>query len=1147
MRSLWLFAIGLMATRVGWGGTQAVMWREGQPIQLVGENWGCYLADAQARPLSLAGNPTMDRLWRVDGTWQPVPGASNQLEYAALDSLGRLVASGVPFPALTPPATQSLARQLWQEQRSQYNQGSIGRRRLESDVIVTFVPLELSYSGSTPWEDQFFLLSDSLLVDELAFYRTLFDEDLLSLSSAGRRPIRHSLAHIWAENQDEVVSRLRPDSRRCAWYGERPGWACQPDGRPWPVDLMEYQNLNQLDRLMDEMFEVGLDLRDRGPFDQVIFLLSGLHILPELVAYPSASLGMISMGTNGFYLDEPIVDQMPPAYAANVILQNTGLTYTFQWGGGGDTGCWDLMGMGMTGYADHFWVEFRDPQRRSIYSPARLNPVDRLEVGWAQHAVSLCDPGERVLLPDCTYILENPENSEEILAITSWDRGPGSMMAGHLPSLLAGGTGLVFHSQAPHISWQGMENVPTLVRSEQVLDEEFADAWNERYTPFPSADNDTLIWSWPSTGNPCSWGLGFRVDPQSAGTWLRLEHAPADQVRLVAQDGPWQREIPLDLQGPLRGSLYNTGVPLRQVQVAVLDTVHRDWLRGSAFLSGDWGPNQVLSFELPASQLDLPAEQAALGSRVHLHVEVESLDPLSPGQALFVDQPFLGMRSAASLPVSHQALVVSDHEWLAVVDDGWLRVWRNLDQVRSLFLGDTPSQMLFADLARDGDGSPELVVVGETSLRVYGLSMFQMQGPQTLPGWPVMGWELGPHAMVVDDPALSAGPVLIYLEAGRLILRTGDGVLLPDRVFVDIPGDCWPVARMAYLGGDPLGPKVALAGGRLGERKLVIMGLDGSLEFFLDESAYEGDRLEFEQLLAGDFLANGYCDLLAVVTRNGHVQATTLVAWSQAEEAWVHRIDNLFGEVRLGSGAESMVPLAPAGDTGHVRLAFNIWRAHISSEPDSSRLVVVDFSRPDWQSAAEWICVPDLERRHLLAADLDGDGWTDLLGTARGVGVEMWRGDGPTFRPWSDSQHVHTSRADEHPVPLLVDGRLLLGLRADGVLDFRHTEGEAWPTWPYPEGPGNSCRLPVLAFPAPVLDLSIEAGRPSLAIHLAAPCERIGIQRADSWAGPFEEVAQLACDGALSLRWEDGPRSGSGFYRVVAIREPQGPDGAGIR
>lgn len=1135
------------------GVTFSKMEVNGQVVKVQGNNWGLSIYDEADRPLVMTGSVD-NRYWSYnqDGVWAPVNGDINHLQYAVLDANGRLVSSGINFPSNTPPNTAGLAHEVWANDRTAFNQNSVGPRLIDQDAVVAAVPIQFYYAGldgDIIWEDDYYHPSASITIGQEVLYNSIFAPTMPAgvLSPGLGLPIEHSLPEIWVANQDTVVSRIIPDTRRCAWYGDQPGWACAPDGQPWRINIRDF---GDQDALYGELYEQGLDLYGAEPFDQVIFLLSGTHQLPELLARPAAGYGQINIVTNNFFFAEPPMEQMPPAWVEHIMLQNLGLPETFIWGGTGDTGCWDAMGMGFTGYADNSDLLFNDPNRGSIFDPAILNPLSRKTVGWARRAIRLSGVGDHQLQPNQVYYLENPNNDEELFAFYTCDRSPGAVMSEFPLSLEAFGGGLAFSSQAEHVTYGGLEQVPTLVRSESVIAEGTWYNWDERYAQFPSQNNSTFNGTWQSPETFFSYNITFDVDWSNVSTVMHLSNAPADHVILVTQDGQWQTEVPLASVGPLSFPLNNLGAETSLIHLAVFDDVHENWVNCNSQLSGNWGQNQMIPFYIMPGQLSLPSDQNSLGKIWDLRAIAQSLVPLEGFHELSVNKPIIGLRQGDSLAASAQSLSASDHEWSVIAEGGQLQVSRNLDQVRSITVSGNVLHMFFDNFIGAASSLPELIVLTDQRLQVFSLGRFQTHGLDMATGWPVTAQELSSCAMVVNEAELDENPVIIYAENGYIRIRTNNGELLPDRVNIQIPADCWPVTKMAWMGGDALGPKIALAGGRYGEHKLLIMDLSGSMMFYISGLAYEGERVNFDQLLVGDFLNNGYYDLLAVVTEGGWIQSSTMVAWSEVEQQWVYNTDILSHGNSLGTGVESMVPIPGASPLEATKVAFNFWYSHMTADPDSSHLYIVDFSVPDWQHNFQHIVVPEIERRYLAVGDLDNDGQSDLLGTARGVGVEMWRGDGTSFHPWSDGQLVHYSISDEQPVPVMVNGELQIGLCSAGYLRFSHTESSNWLTWPNPLGPGNTCQEKHLTLPAPSLSITVTSGRPTLTVDLHGSCNGARIYRSANQDGPFTLVAAVSSYGANPVQWQDQPSNqlpNPCFYRATAIRSYNGPDGNTIR
>ncbi|MBP9802257.1 hypothetical protein KBC40_01560 [Patescibacteria group bacterium] len=1139
-------------------GTQ--LWN-GQEILTQTNAWGMSICDSDGRPLAPVWGSNNDfQHWQF-GPNGPVPFHEvEEFVYLNLSPEGDFVPSGMIFPSANPPATEGLLRQFVDAQRQAFNLNSGVPLPIVEDVRVTFVPLTLycEIDGVVYFDDETFWThpeAPGQPIDFDLWYDSRFAPEMpAGAQTPMGREMDFSLPAIWENNQDVVVSRILPDTERCSWYGDRPGVILDPaTNAPFRFNMADM--MIDVSRLFTMLEESGVNLQNINRYDAVIYELSGNHFLTDVNSSPAGGFSFINAWVRPAELMnfEP-VDQTGPAWIMRALLHLHGYKDTFidMSADDGGSDCWDLMGFGYCGYARNARVSMASLERH-LYEPALWNPVDRRKAGWLQNAVLLEEAGTYVLDGQSFY-LEDPTSDEE-LHFYSWSTAPSSQMRNFPLNAESFGSALAFASHnGQHVWWEGLEAVPEIIRSESIsLDGDNFWPWDETQAAFPSANNSSLAMSeWTSTGTPFSWQVSFSVN-ENLQTVLHLDNAPADQVALVAQDGMWQREVPLGYQGNLLAPMYNVGLPVQQVQMFVGD--EEGWVDFATQLSGNWSQNQTVPFLIPSQQLSLPSQQAYLGEQWNLDLFVQPLQPTGADLHLEAN-PIIGTpMSDFAVSCSENYQSASNGEYLAISDAGQVRVYYRSSLVSTWNISDI-QDILLTDFC--GSETPELIVSTHNQIRIWQLNGIVV--PTDLSGWPVSG-ESVRRLMVIDDPELSdEGRVLAYVDEQYLLLRRPDGgIVRPSRTSIHLPSTILPVRQMAYMGGDALGPHFAVAGGDLTDPLLVTLDADGNEGLRITREIFGNHPIEVRQLLVGDFLNNGFYDLLAIidvgalVPDEGTYQALLMASWSEAEQEWVYNIDYLRTSY-TGNGPEAMVPLVSNSPSEATRVAFNFWRTHLNASPDSSMIVVCDFSQENWESEIEVIMDAELAHRYMLAHDLDDDGRTDMVAQKRGLGLEAWRGLGATsFEPWSDGALIHKSSSDLFPVPLMINAQAHFGQWEDGVLRFSNSLSTNEPSWPDPLGPGHTGQVRHLhnaSLLPPIFDLRIVAGRPVLTFQEHAPCNNLKIYRSSEVYGNYELIATVPWNGMGGFQWQDNTLTGlpnAAFYQARVEITFNGPDGSSIR
>ncbi|MCA9787773.1 MAG: hypothetical protein KC488_14585, partial [Candidatus Cloacimonetes bacterium] len=231
---------------------------DGQQVLMSCDSRGFQLVDTDRRPL-ISTTPPDGRWWSVSAQGpEPVTLDLEHLEYAVLGD-GGLVASGQTFPQVNPPNTTSTLSEYLAQ--SSTNVALPELLPLDLDVALTVVPVQLylEVSDSIHWQDEnYFINSAGLEIADDRFYSLLFqsgnhDQEF----SAAFQNLGYSLPSLWELNQNPIVSHLIPDTERCSWYGDQPGWACAPDGQPW---LRNIQDTQDLSGFLASFQQQGLDL-----------------------------------------------------------------------------------------------------------------------------------------------------------------------------------------------------------------------------------------------------------------------------------------------------------------------------------------------------------------------------------------------------------------------------------------------------------------------------------------------------------------------------------------------------------------------------------------------------------------------------------------------------------------------------------------------------------------------------------------------------------------------------------------------------------------------------------------------------------------------------------------------------------------------
>ncbi|MCB9802959.1 hypothetical protein H6761_02995 [Candidatus Nomurabacteria bacterium] len=1133
----------------------------GQEILSQTNPWGVTVCDTDGRPLTPVGETSTDfRHWQAGPTGFVPVVDGDELRYLVPTPDG-FVPSGVVFPSNTPPATEELVREVNDAQRQSFNNNSGAELPIVQDRQLTVIPIILcaEYQDSLYFDDgDFYTHPDrpGESINPELWYQSFFASQMPDgAQSAYGREFPHSVAQLWENNQDVVVSHIVPDTERCSWYGDHPGLILDPEtGQPFKVNVATTLafDVNQLPVYLEQR---GVNLQNMDPLHPVLFVFSGTHFMQEVMAYPQRGFAFVSAwcGTNSF-MDFTPVDQLGPGWYMRAILQLQGYKETFidMWVDDSDSGCWDAMGLGYCGFASNWRVPMDSPERH-IYSPALWNPADRYKAGWLQNATPITQAGDFVLSVDHVYYLENPVNQEEKLYVSTWSNGPGSQMRWYPASEEAFGMGLVTASHGGlHTWWEGLETVAKLIYAERVsLDGDGYWPHDDRLAPFPTAGNSVMSRdSWDTTPTVFSWDLSFSVDG-NLQTVLHLSNTETDQVILLPQDGMYQTEVPLAYNNSLYAPMYNAGVDVQQIQFNGQD--QEGWINCSSQLSGNWEQNEVVPFFVPWQQLSLPSEQSFLGRRWHLDFAVQSLQPAGPLQTLATRAPLIGTpMSNFEIACNSDFKWSSNHGYLAIADNNQVRVYYESSLVNSWTFSEVRDLLLFNF---SGDEVPELIVATDNQIRVWSLN--GISTPQAVPGWPVSG-DNAHQLMVLEDPELLVtGKVIAYVDGQYLVLRRRDGgLILPSRTSISLPTTVLPVRHMAYMGTDALGPHFALSGGSLDEPLLLTFDLDGHEGFRATRELFDNRSIEVLQLLSGDFLNNGFYDLMAIINvgpGNGDpyaYRALLMASWSEAEQQWVYNIDYLSYQNYTGYGPESMVPLVSDSPLEAPRVAFNMWIPHINPSPDSSRIFICDFSQEDWMSQVETIVDPELAHRYMLPNDLDNDGIEDLVAQKRGVGLEFWHGT--SLDRWSDEALVHLSTSDHFPLPLVINGQTHFGQWEDGVLHFSNSLSTNWSSWPHPLGPGHSGQVKHLYagnLLAPHFDLRLVAGRPVLTFEQHAACSQLKIYRSAEVYGVYELIATVPWDGTGGFQWQDNTLTGlpNTFYRATVEVIFDGPDGSSIR
>lgn len=1162
MRRKKFLTIALLCLTVQWAmALPGIQLWNGQEILIQTNGWGMTICDTDGRPLTPVGETTTDfRHWQ----WGPdalIPVIdAEDLQYLLPTPNGGFVPSGIVFPAVNPPATEGLARQYSDAQRQLFNLNSGTPLPITEDIHLTVIPITLyaEYQDSLYWDDGNFYAHpenpDQPINPDL-LYQSLFGVLPEGAQSAYGQEMKFSLPQHWENNQDIVVSRIVPDTERCSWFGDRPGWILDPvTNEPFRLNIVTIAT--DVNQLFTSLEERGVDLSNMNRNHPVAFYFSATHFGQEVLAYPSGGFFFLNAwaGTNQF-MDPTPVDQIGPAWFMHALLQLHGYKETFidMSVDDGGSGCWDVMALGFCGWTSNWRVPMDSPDRH-IYYPALWNPHDRRRAGWLQDGVRLQSAGDFVLGGDQVFYLENPTNNEEAIYFSSWSNGPGDQMRYFPPNGETFGSGLVFASHnGIHTWWEGVERVTEIVRSEWVsIDGNGWWPWLETKAAFPSENNSSLsMAAWTSNGDPFSWVANFSVD-DNLQTVLHLSNAPADQVSLLPQDGMWQNEVPLAYSGNLPTPMYNIGLPLQQLQVTVSDD--EGWVSCSSQLSGNWGQNQTVPFFVPWQQLSVPSDQSYLGRRWHLNFTVQGLEPSGPLQTLSTRTPLLGTpMSDFAVSCSEDYKWASDGEYLAIVDDGQVRVYYQNSLVSSWSLSGV-QDLLLTDFC--GTETPELIISTNNRISIWQLNGILL--PAAMSGWPVNGDSIR-RLMVIDDRELSTGRVLAYVDDQYLLLRRPDGgIVLPSRTNIHLPAAILPVTHTAYMGGDVLGPHFAVAGGELTDPLISTFDVNGNEGLRITRELFDNRPIEVVQLLSGDFLNNGLYDLLAIINVGAvygdpySYRALLIASWSEVEQQWAYNIDYLSYQNYTGYGPEAMVPLVSSSPLEATRVAFNFWRPHLNASPDSSRIFVCDFSQANWVDHTELIVDPEVGRRHMLAHDLNNDGLADVVSQKRGIGLEFWRGEAAGLVRWSDGALVHKSSSDLFPVPLMINGQAHFGQWEDGVLRFSNSLSSNEPSWPDPLGPGHTGQVRHLynaSLLAPIFDLRIVAGRPLLTFQEHAPCNNLNIYRSSEVYGDYELITTVPWDGTGGFQWQDNTLIGlpSSFYKARVEIIFDGPDGSSIR
>ncbi len=987
-----------------------------------------------------------------------------------------------------------------------------------------------------------------------------FFAEFLDSHSPGLLLQSGSLADYFRVQQDSVVCNIVPDNRRCDWYGTYPGWACDPEGNPWRVNIFDMQSWTGF---IGSLEAQGLDLSDRGPTRPVLFLLSGNHLPGHTLSYPHSGFAVSNLWYEIGSGDGLVRDYIPVGYLAKMLLQvcgnlrETGFDPVSSDSRG--SGAWDLMAEGEIGAAQ-FTGDYAD-----IHFPAPLNPVDRLRLGWAQDAVELYLGGGQ----DSTYAFNldqdlvywrNPFQPEEMMAFQAFANQPGDLMAHYPASLVANGRGLVYQSHGNLVQGVlGEERVPELIRSELLPlgPGRFA----ESHAPFPSENNSLLDRGSWSSADSVYLDFYFSVQPD-----IHVEVGnPLDssEPHHIVPVETASLEVPMNLQEDLVIPVLNLGGRFSNVEAFVLDD-------SPDFCSLDpvYGDiDGAFNFHLPLQsfQVDVPQHSIQIQESVlwlgrtwtlDLNVRSRDIDTGNYRDNFMTVQRRIGPPRRAVLPMADpQWRAASSPDALVLLQNGTLDVYGEGLVHRGSLTPRGEVLDFFCVQAAGPEHSPEeLLVITADEAVLYDTG--PQNAPQPLSGWPISLVDPGP-AMVFAETAIAEETILALVDGDELLLRSTDGTPVDDaRQQISLPQEILPVTHLAYAGGDALGPRFLLGGGPDAQPALALIALDGTVLLEVDPTDFAPMHVDWQQLLCADFLHNGLvdCAVLALTEQPGlqpDQQVLLLLSWSESEQTWGYSARTFAGSTVDGHGPQELLPLPGHSAWEPTGLLFHSLD-RLADGIDQGGLRQLDLSDPLWpwrMESPQTIAANVPQTLWLL--DHNEDGEADLLRLREGLGLDLLLADESSYDPLIEEGQIHLTDCRRRPVPLMQNGSLHLLLQEDGELVCYDLLTSSWPLWHELRGPGHAGHLPVRGISgptAPALSIQLAQNRPRLVVSpLDPPVSGLQILRSPNSTGAFPLHRELPWDGSQPLVWDDESMSqlqGNWNYRVRPTWDYPGPDGS---
>jgi len=1142
-------------------------------VRVWDDGYSIWLRDFEGRPL-VREFPAPEETWPLDTDYCLPPGppwGEGRWEYALPDAEGRLQPSGIPFPGMDAPETQWLEDSRTEELRQRFYLDNREVSPWLKDLELTVIPLRIvcdtlytddcsNFPDCSYWANP--QHPDSgLVTDSLLYHHMFFSEDLRSVREATGMggQLWGSLKQYWrwlSDWENNGYSDLVTDTARCDWYGERPGWLCDPEGREWeyPKHLKDEFGYNGF---LERLDSLGVDV-SHSPERPIMLLLGprASHM------FRTDRNGLLVVSYRIFYVDPEegyvYFEETPTgSYAQELLKSCLHLTPTVRLNPQDEdftpfgSGVWDVMAHGDTGWRE----SIADNTFPHLHSPADLNAWDRIRLGWVE-PVYLEEPTALHLVDRTPYVLLNPRNHQEALIFHAWDRedeAPTRHHHGHMEEGPPKSTGLVEHAGYYRSAmWDSPElGDPRYVS--QILWAELVPGfmgWDERYRPFPTprvAWLDFPEWKLEDSECPNTWTYHFTTPEDHSR--MQLGTSWVDSLIILAEDGFWQREIPLGFHDELELSFYNAGRDITSWALEIGE--EHQYMEDTLEIDGPWNQNTSITFLLPEGRFSIPDEQSLLGSPVDWRVTAMELFPDPDTTEVEVHSPFVGLRPSFFLPeIDQSALLVSRGHLLAMVDGTDLELFSGGALVDQLQLDEEPNGAAFIRFAGyEGDPS-HLALIGDTQMRLLAVG----PGPALQPeeGWPVGVTEPGPFLVTTLE---QVGECVCLVEDDRITLRYPNGVLATPRSTIELPDYVLPVRELAWSGGDLLGDRFVVIGGPLGNEGFILVDLDGNLVFSLQESELDQSPCDFGRPVVADLHHNGvYEVLMPIPTYDPYGMAwddLLVFNWSELEQNWDSFI--IYAE-EITEGMYHRItataPLRGEGHNGQVRLVMHV-QGHMQ---DHSLAMFKTADYGQYPPVFEDLVLPMGRPRHLITGKLDEDGRSDLVSLAIGYGLEFHRGTYNSLQPWSEDLGggalVHETGGVIHaPVPLMSSddssARLLIGLREEGGLRFYDTGSSHWPDWPGSKGQNNTCQLADLLqshLVSPQLSAAVLTGSvPQLLVEpLEIPdCTSLRIYR------DGELADEVPWTGELPLTWTDQPLGeGHRLYEVRAVfPEFSGPDG----